>query len=89
MPAPAPSTRTNELPSEFDKASIDFVLRQLLGGALGLNYVAPENLGGQITFHTEEPVPKGQILQIVRDLLARSGLEMLKVNGVYQIGTLI
>ncbi|MBE7220341.1 MAG: hypothetical protein INR64_17870, partial [Caulobacteraceae bacterium] len=70
----------------FKKATVDFVLKQMLGGALGLNYVAPEDLGGSITFRTEQPIPKGQILQVLRDLLARQGLEMRKVNGVYQIG---
>ena len=28
---------------EFNKATVDFVLRQLLGGALGVTYVAPED----------------------------------------------
>ena len=70
----------------FKKATVDFVLKQMLGGALGLNYVAPDDLGGSITFRTEEPIPKGQILQVLRDLLARQGLEMRKVNGVFQVG---
>lgn len=71
----------------FKKATVDYVLKQLLGGVLGLNYVAPDDLGGSITFRTEQPVPKGQLLQIVRDLLARNGLEMRKIDGVYQIGS--
>ncbi|WP_375453331.1 secretin N-terminal domain-containing protein [uncultured Methylobacterium sp.] len=71
---------------EFRKASLDFVLKQLLGGALGLNYIAPDELGGSITFRTEQPLPKSQILQVVRDLLARSGLELRSINGVYHVG---
>lgn len=71
---------------EFRKASLDFVLKQLLGGALGLNYIAPDDLGGSITFRTEQPLPKSQILQIVRDLLARSGIELRNINGVYHVG---
>lgn len=71
---------------EFRKASLDYVLKQILGGALGLTYIAPEDLGGSITFRTEEPVPKAQLLQVVRDILARNGLEMRSINGVFHIG---
>lgn len=72
---------------EFNKATIDFVLRQLLGGALGVNYVAPEGLGGSVTFRTETPIPKGQVLHVVRDILARNNLIMRFSNGVYHIGS--
>lgn len=72
---------------EFEGASVDFVLRQLLSGALGVNYVAPENLGGSITFRTESPIPKGRVLEVVRDLLARNNLVIRLINGVYHVGT--
>lgn len=70
----------------FERATIDFVLRQLLGGALGLEYIAPNDLGGSITFRTEQRVPKSQVLQIVRDILGREGLVMKQVNGIYHVG---
>ncbi|MFC6049634.1 hypothetical protein ACFPYM_17550, partial [Methylobacterium hispanicum] len=71
---------------DFRKATLDYVLKQMLGGALGLSYIAPEDLGGSVTFRTEEPVPKAQVLQVVRDILARNGLEMRSINGVFHIG---
>jgi general secretion pathway protein D len=70
----------------FEKVSIDYFLKQMLTGALGVSYLAPDDLGGPITFRTEQPVPKGQLLQIVRDILGRNGLQMTFTNGVYQIG---
>lgn len=70
----------------FENATLDFFLKQMLGGALGVNYVAPQGLGGSVTFRTEQPVPKAQVLQIVRDILARDGLVMRLSNGVFQIG---
>lgn len=70
----------------FNNATYDFFLRQMLGGALGVNYVAPPGLGGTVTFRTEQPVPKAQVLQIVRDVLARDGLVMRLSNGVFHIG---
>ncbi len=69
----------------FEEASIDHFLKQLLSGALGVNYIAPPNLGGSITFRTEEPLPKAQVVQVVRDVLGRNSLEMAFMNGVYHI----
>ena len=71
----------------FDHATLDFFLKQLLGGALGVNYVAPDKLGGAVTFHTQDPLPKSQVLQVVRDILGRNGLGMVYLSGVYQIAT--
>lgn len=72
---------------DFDNAKVNFVLQQLLGGALGLNYVAPDNLPGTITFRTETPIPKSRILDVVRDLLARNDLVIRNINGVYHVGS--
>ena len=70
---------------KFDKVTLDFFLKQMLTGALGVNYIAPDDLGGSVTFRTEQPLPKSQVLQVVRDILGRRGLVMKKLNGVYQI----
>lgn len=72
---------------DLKQASINFMLKQLLGGTLGVNYIAPDDLGGSVTFRTEEPIPKSQLLYVVRDILARNRLSMQYLNGVYHIGT--
>lgn len=71
---------------DFTRATLDFMLQQLLSGALGVNYVTSEALGGSVTFRTEEPIPKNQVLLVVRDVLARNGYAMRLINGVYHIG---
>jgi len=71
---------------DFTNASLTFILEQLLGGALGVNYVAPEDLPTRIPFRTETPIPKSRVLQVVRDLLARNNLVMRFINGIYHIG---
>ena len=70
----------------FNQATIKFFLRQMLGGALGVNYIAGSRLKGSVTFRTVKPLPKGQVLEVVRDILARNGLSMVLMNGVYEIG---
>ncbi|MEJ1160546.1 type II secretion system secretin GspD [Prosthecomicrobium sp. N25] len=81
-----PDDRGERVTVNFDKVTIDQFLKQMLSGALGVNYVAPESLGGSISFRTEQPLPKNQVLQVVRDILARNGLTMKYLNGVYHIG---
>jgi general secretion pathway protein D len=71
---------------KFENATLDYFLKQILGGALRVNYIAPDDIAGSVTLKTEQPVPKGQLIQIVRDILARNGYEMRFINGVYQIG---
>lgn len=71
----------------FDKATMGYFLKQMLTGALGVNYIAPSDFEGTITFKTEQPISKGQVLQVVRDILSRNGLAMRYLNGVYQIAT--
>lgn len=84
----SPTFDPNELVKiDFTDASLADILKQLLGGALGINYIAPGRLPGGITFRTEQPVPKSRVLQIVRDILSRNGLLMRFSNGVYQIGS--
>lgn len=69
----------------FERATLDFFLNQMMRGALGLAYVAPDDLGGSVTFRTEAPLPKSQVLQVTRDVLGRHGLVMKLVNGIYHI----
>jgi general secretion pathway protein D len=70
---------------KFEKASLDFFLKQMLGGSLGVSYIAPDDISGSVTFRTEQPISKSQVLQVVRDVLGRNGLEMRYMNGIYQI----
>ena len=77
----------NELISiNFSNASLNYILEQILRGALGVNYMAPDNLPTVSTFRVDKPVPKSRVLQMVRDLLARHNLVMRQMNGVYHIG---
>lgn len=71
---------------DFTDASLAFILEQLLRGALRVDYIAPDDLPSGIDFRIETPLPKSRVIQVVRDLLARNGLVMRLINGVYQIG---
>lgn len=77
----------NELVTiNFSNASLNLILEQVLRGALGVNFVAPDNLPTVSSFKVDSPVPKSRLLQMVRDLLARHNLAMRQFNGMYHIG---
>lgn len=77
----------NELVTiNFSNASLNYILEQILRGALGVNYMAPDNLPAVSSFRVDKPVPKSRVLQMVRDLLARHNLVMRQMNGIYHIG---
>lgn len=71
----------------FQGEDLNFFLRQLLSGALGVNYIAPDNLGGSVSFKTEQPIAKSEVIKLVRDILARNGYVLRRMNGVYHVGT--
>jgi general secretion pathway protein D len=72
---------------KFDNEPLSKVVQRMLGGILRVNYVAPPDLKGSVTFKTETPIPADQVLMVVRDLLARNNLSIRRVNNVYHIGT--
>ena len=83
-----PDFNPNEMVTiDFNNVSLNYILEQLLGGALGVNYIAPKDLPENIDLRTETPIPKSRVIQVVRDLLARHDLVMRMMNGVYQIGS--
>src|SRR5262245_42280534 len=71
-----------ELPGVFfalDRASDNLFLCHRIAG---------EELDGErLSFHSEQPLPKSQVLQIVRDILAKNGLVLKQISGVYHVGS--
>jgi len=70
----------------FNNATLSYFLQQVLEGILKVNYVTPHtNMTEAVNLRTDAPVPKGQLLWIVRDILARHGYAMRMLNGIYHI----
>lgn len=79
------SPASGTLRVKFENDSLDFFVRQMLGGFLGVNYIIGDPLEGTVTFVTEEPIVKSQVLPIVRSVLARNGYVLKLVGGVFHI----
>ncbi len=71
----------------FDDESISAVVQNILGGILGANFLLGDTVEGTITFRSEERFSRAQLVQVLADILARSGYLIQYINGVYHVGT--
>ncbi|MEM7693068.1 MAG: secretin N-terminal domain-containing protein [Pseudomonadota bacterium] len=71
----------------FQNEPLRNVIQRILGGILEVNYVADPGIQGAVTFRTERPIPLSQVIRVLQDILARNGLAIRLINGVYQVGT--
>ncbi|MEO1774694.1 MAG: hypothetical protein AAFS07_07065 [Pseudomonadota bacterium] len=79
-----PETRRVSL--SFDGDPLDFVLQQILNGILRENYLLSADGSTPITFRTERPLPVTELLPLLRGIVAREGLELRRIEGVYHVG---
>ncbi|SDR14942.1 type II secretion system secretin GspD [Pseudovibrio sp. Tun.PSC04-5.I4] len=70
----------------FRGEALDYFTRQTLGGILQVNYVIDEPLQGTVTFQTEKPIAKDQMLSLVRVLLGRNGYILKLIDQIFHIG---
>jgi general secretion pathway protein D len=71
---------------DFNNEPLESVVQRVLGGILGVNYNYGNGLEGSVTFKSEQSFTKRQVVQVLSDILARSGYLMQYFNGVYHIG---
>ncbi|MES0867839.1 type II secretion system secretin GspD [Pseudovibrio sp. SCP19] len=70
----------------FRGESLEYFIQQTLGGILQVNYVIDEPLEGTVTFQTENPIAKDQMLSLVRVLLGRNGYILKLIDQIFHIG---
>lgn len=71
----------------FEQAPITEVLHAVLGDLLKIDYSIVAPLKGEITLHTQSPVPRDQMLTIIESLLLANGIVMVADSGGrYRVG---
>lgn len=71
----------------FEQAPVTEVIHTVFGNILKLDYAIVPPLTGEITLHTQGPVPKDQLLSIIEALLQNNGIVVVPdVHGRYRIG---
>lgn len=69
----------------FPDADIKDFARAVLGDILGLTYAIDPRIEGTISLETRSPVPRGQVLPLVEQVLAMHGAALAPLPGGYQI----
>lgn len=75
----------NEVILSLSGTPLPVFIDQMLRGVLNLNYIAPPDLQGTVNFKSTTPIPKSDLLAIVRDILASNGQAIKAINGIYYI----
>ena len=70
----------------YDNDPLETVTRDILGGILGVNYILSENIQGTVSFRSEQAFARGELLQILSDILARNGYLIQYFNSIYHVG---
>lgn len=71
----------------FEQAPVTEVIHTVFGNILKLDYAIVPPLTGDITLHTQGPVPKDQLLSLIEALLQNNGIVVVPdTHGRYRIG---
>lgn len=71
----------------FEQAPVTEVIHTVFGNILKLDYAIVPPLTGDITLHTQGPVPKDQLLSLIEALLQNNGVAVVPdAHGRYRIG---
>jgi len=71
----------------FEQAPVTEVIHTVFGNILKLDYAIVPPLTGDITLHTQGPVPKDQLLSLIEALLQNNGVVVVPdAHGRYRIG---
>lgn len=71
----------------FEQAPVTDVVHAVLGEILGLPYSIHQPVGGAITLHTYNPLPRSEVFSVLEATLQANGLVVVKDSaGLYHVG---
>jgi len=86
-----PVTQTSQTPSGppvsffFDDADVLDVIQTVFADILKVNYVIDQRVKGRVTFRTVTPIPRDEVLSIMKIILRLSGVGFVEEKGLYRI----
>ncbi|MDJ0739730.1 MAG: type II secretion system secretin GspD [Gammaproteobacteria bacterium] len=79
------SSEAGDITLNFEAADLREVVKVVLGDILKANYLISQQVGGQITVHTESPVPRDGLLPILESALQLSGAALVSSPRGYLV----
>ena len=72
---------------DFEGATIEEVVKTILGDILRVSYSIEPGLQGKVSLHTMNPVPESDLFAVLESLLAtRGGVIVESSEGIYRVG---
>ena len=84
-PGPAEAAGPAEITLDFADTDIREVVRQILGGILGLNYIIDPAVHGSITLRTTRALSRAQLLPVLQAMLAENGATIAQSGELYRV----
>ncbi|MEO8133164.1 MAG: secretin N-terminal domain-containing protein, partial [Betaproteobacteria bacterium] len=69
----------------FESTDIRDVVKTVLFDILGENYYIDPQVGGNVTFRTVKPIPRGALVPILEMLLRGTNAALVKEAGIYKV----
>ncbi len=71
----------------FEQAPVTEVVHAVLGDLLDIGYTVHQPLEGQVTLHTQAPLPPDQLLSLLESVLQANGILLVRdTRGHYHVG---
>lgn len=71
----------------FEQAPITDFVHAILGDLLKVGYTIHQPVGGEVTIHTQAPVPPKEVMSILESVLSANGLGLARdAQGLYHVG---
>lgn len=72
---------------KFEQAPVTDFVHAILGDLLKVGYTIHQPVGGEVTIHTQAPVPPKEVMSILESVLSANGLGLARdAQGLYHVG---
>lgn len=69
----------------FEGADLREVVRAIVGDILGHNYLITAGVQGSVTFSTERPIARADLMPVLQTLLGLNNATLVEVEGLYKV----
>ena len=83
--APQATRQNGDISLDFADTDVRDVIAEILGRQLGANYIVDPAVRGSVTLHTAVPLGTGQLVPVLKSILAQNGATLVEGDGIYRV----
>ncbi|MGF1446728.1 MAG: type II secretion system secretin GspD [Pikeienuella sp.] len=74
-----------EITLDFQRADLQSVVRMMLEDGLGASYVIDPSVDGEVTFRSNRPLSRAEVLPTLEEILRLNGAALVERDGVFRV----